>query len=254
MQAQNIDDVLRILDGIIADCKAKRDPLGYFPALYRQVTLKVKQGIAAGFFDDGPRMDRFDALFASRYFTAYDAFRSGGQPTKSWQLAFQSTQSGGLIILQDLLVGINAHINLDLGVVAGETFQGQALQDFHGDFNKINDILFGLIPPVETVISRFSPLIGLLEKIGGQDMIRVLDFSMDAARDDAWLHAVLLSMQPPASWPLTVQALDAKVAFLGKIVAQPSGLVGKAVDLIRETESKDVPAIIDALSSIVPAS
>ncbi len=201
MQAQNIDDVLQILDGIIADCKAKRDPLGYFPALYRQVTLKVKQGIAAGFFDDGPRMDRFDALFASRYFTAYDAFRSGGQPTKSWQLAFQATQSGNLIILQDLLVGINAHINLDLGVVAGETFQGQALQDFHGDFNKINDILFGLIPPVETVISRFSPLIGLLEKIGGQDMIRVLDFSMDAARDDAWLHAVLLSMQPPALWP-----------------------------------------------------
>ena len=252
MQAQGIDDVLRILDGIIADCKAKSDPLGYFPALYRQVTLKVKQGIATGFFDDGPRMDRFDALFASRYFAAYDAFRSGGQPTQSWQVVFQGTLSGQLIILQDLLVGINAHINLDLGVVAGETFQGQALQDFHGDFDKINDILFGLIPPVEAVISRFSPLLGLLEKIGGQDMIRVLDFSMDAARDDAWLHAVLLSLQPAAAWPLTVQALDNKVAFLGRIVAQPSGLVEKAVDLIRETESKNVPAIIDALNSIVP--
>ncbi len=63
---------------------------GYFPALYRQVTLTVKQGIASGSFDDGPRMDRFDA--------------------------FQGTRSGQLIILQDLLVGINAHINLDLGV------------------------------------------------------------------------------------------------------------------------------------------
>lgn len=253
MQPQGIDDVLRILDGIIADCKAKSDPLGYFPALYRQVTLKVKRGIATGFFDNGPRMDRFDALFASRYFAAYDTFRSGGLPTKSWQLAFQATRSGELIILQDLLVGINAHINLDLGVVAGETFQGQALQDFHDDFDKINEILFALIPPVESVVSRFSPLIGLLEKIGGQDMIRVLDFSMDAARDDAWLHAVLLSMQPPASWPLTIQALDTKVAFLGKIVAQPSGLVEKAVDLIRETENQDVPAVIDALNSIVPA-
>ena len=30
MQATNIDDVLRILDGIIAGCKAKSDPLGYF--------------------------------------------------------------------------------------------------------------------------------------------------------------------------------------------------------------------------------
>lgn len=251
MQASGVDGVLRILDGIIADCKAKSDPLGYFPALYRQVTLKVKQGIAAGFFDDGPRMDRFDALFANRYFTAYDTFRSGGQPSKSWQTAFQATQSGQLIILQDLLVGINAHINLDLGVVAGETFQGQALQDFHGDFDKINDILGSLIGPVEATVGRFSPLIGLLEKLGGQDMIRVLDFSMDAARDDAWLHAVLLSLQPPASWPLTVQAIDGKVAFLSRLVAHPTGLVERAVDLIRETESKDVPAVIDALNSIV---
>lgn len=252
MQANNIDDVLRILDGIIVACKAAGDPLGYFPALYRQVTLKVKQGIASGFFDDGPRMDRFDALFASRYLAAYDAFRTGGTPSKSWQVAFQFTQSGQLIILQDLLVGINAHVNLDLGVAAGENFQGQALQDFHGDFDRINDILAGLIPPVEAVIRQFSPLLGILERIGGKDAIEVLDFSMDAARDDAWLHAVLLSLQPPSVWPLTVQALDRKVAFLGKIIAQPRGLVDKAIDLIRDTESKDVPAIIDALNSIVP--
>src|SRR6185295_966742 len=165
----------------------------------------------------------------------------------------QSTQSGQLIILQDLLVGINAHINLDLGVAAGETFQGRALQDFHGDFDKINDILGGLIPPGEAAIGRFSPLLGLLEKIGGQDAVKVLDFSMDAARDDAWLHAELLSLQPPSAWPLTVQALDSKVAFLGRLVAQPRGLVRKAVDLIREFESKNVPAVIDALNSIVPA-
>jgi hypothetical protein len=252
MQANGVNDVLRILDGIIADCKAKSDPLGYFPALYRQVTLKVQQGIAQGFFDDGPRMDSFDSLFANRYFAAYDAFRAGGQPTKSWQVAFQGTQSGQLIILQDLLVGINAHINLDLGVVTGETFQGAALEGFHGDFNKINDILGTLLPLVEETVGEFSPLLGLLAKIGGKDAIEVLDFSMDAARDDAWFHAILLSLQPPVTWPLTVQALDSKVAFLGKLVAQPTGLVERAVELIRETESKNVPAIIDALSSIVP--
>jgi hypothetical protein len=251
MPANSIDDVLQALDGIIADCKARRDPLGYFPALYRQVTLTVKQGIAGGAFEDGPRMDRFDALFASRYVTAYDLWRSGGQPTKSWRVAFQGMQSGGLIILQDLLVGINAHINLDLGVVAGETFQGAALQGFHDDFDKINQILSDLLPKVEAAVDTFSPLLGLLAKIGGQDAVAALDFSMDAARDDSWMHALLISMQPPPSWPLTLQTIDDKVAFLGKLVVQPTGLVAQAVDLIRATESKDVPAIIDALNSIV---
>jgi hypothetical protein len=107
---------------------------------------------------------------------------------------------------------------------------------------------------VEAVISQFSPLLGILEKIGGKDAVEVLDFSLDAARDDAWLHAVLLSLQPPAAWPLTVKALDTKVAFLGKVIAQPVGLVANAVRLIHDTESKDVPAIIDALNSIVPPS
>ncbi len=254
MQANGIDDVLRILDGIIADTKAKSDPLGYFPALYRQVTLTVKQGIASGYFDDGSRMDRFDALFANRYLAAYDAWTSGGTPTKSWQVAFQGMRSGQLIILQDLLVGINAHINLDLGVVTGETFQGAALQNFHGDFNKINQILSTLLPKVEATVDEFSPLLGILARIGGQDAIAALNFSMDAARDDAWMHAVLLSLQPPEAWPLTVQTIDGKTTFLGRLIAQPAGLVEQAVDLIRATESKDVPAIIDALNSIVPAS
>jgi hypothetical protein len=253
MQAQGIDDVLQILDGIIADCKAKSDPLGFFPALYRQVTLTVKKGIDTGYFDNGPRMDGFDALFANRYFAAYQAFRSGGQLTKSWQVAFDATRSGQLIILQDLLVAINAHINLDLGVVTGETFQGLQLAGFHDDFNKINAILSGLLPAVKATVGEFSPLLDLLERIGGKDAIEVLDFSLDAARDDAWLHAQIISLQPPSSWPLTVQAIDDKVKFLGRLIAQPGGIVAAAVAIIRDTESKDVPAIIDALNSIVPA-
>jgi hypothetical protein len=148
-------------------------------------------------------------------------------------------------------VGINAHINLDLGVVAGETFQGPALQSFHGDFNRINEILSGLIPPVEATIARFSPLFGILERIGGKDAIEVLDFSMDAARDDAWLHATLLSIQPSITWPLTIQALDGKVAFLGRLITQPSWPMTDIVKLVRETESTDVPAIIQALNSIM---
>ncbi len=251
MLANDIDDVLRILAGIVADCQARRDPLGYFPALYRQVTLKVKEGIETGFFDDGDRMTRFDALFANRYFMAYDAFRAGGKPSKSWQIAFGATQTGQLIILQDLLVGINAHINLDLGVVTGEAFQGAALEGFRGDFDKINVILGSLIQVVEQVVGRFSPLIGILDRIGGRDEIEVLDFSLDAARDDAWLHATIIALQPPGVRPFTIQAIDRKTSFLGRLVANPVGLVARAVSLIRETESKDVAAVIEALDNIV---
>ena len=82
MTATTIDDVLDALAAIVADTTARRDPLGYFPALYRRVTLRVKDGIAQGLFDDGTRMDRFDAAFASAYLHAYDKYRQHHRPSR----------------------------------------------------------------------------------------------------------------------------------------------------------------------------
>jgi hypothetical protein len=251
MQATNINQVLQILSSIIEDAKAQDSRLGFFAALYRQVTLEVQRGIERGFFDNGPRMERFDTLFANRYFAALDAWQTGGTPTRSWKVAFTATEQAQEIILQDLLVGMNAHINLDLGIAAAQICPGDEIQSLQGDFDKINQVLAALIQGVETVIGRFSPLIGLLEKIAGKDAAEALNFSMDAARDDAWAHAVILAHQGPALQALTIEALDGKVSFLGRLIANPVGLVGKAVELIRQTESNDVDAIIDALDSVV---
>lgn len=250
LQAQDIDQVLAMLAGIIARARSANSPMGFFPALYRQVTLAVKQGIAQGLFDDGPRMQRLDTVFANRYLDAYQTFLGGGQPASCWDLAFRATRSDQLIILQDLLVAINAHINFDLGLAAAEICPGEAIASLHGDFDKINQLLADLLPATEAAIGRFSPLLGLLDQVGGRDEKQVLDFSIDAAREDAWNHAVILAHLPPPVQPPAVAALDAKVTFLGKLIAEPGGLAGKAVEMIRLTESLDRAAVIDAIGAL----
>ena len=97
MLAVDIDDVLTMLAEIVADAKARKDPLGYFGALYRQVTLKVRAGINQGLFDDGPRMSTFDAQFANAFFTAYAQYRDGQRPSRAWEFAFDRTRSGECI-------------------------------------------------------------------------------------------------------------------------------------------------------------
>lgn len=251
MRAKTIDDVLKILAAIVADTKAKKDPLGYFPALYRQVTLTVKAGIEQGIFDDGPRMARFDAVFANEYFAAYEKYRANKSPTRVWRFAFDRSRSGELLILQNLLLGINAHINLDLGVVAGTTFRGQALEDFHDDFNRINDILGSLIGPTRDAVGQFSPLLDDLTDIGGDDVALVLEFSVDAARDDAWRAATLISLTPSEVRPFAAAALDAKAKLLGRVVADPAEPLATVVRGIRHAESTDVAAIITALDELV---
>jgi len=248
--AQDSDQVLARLADIVAGAVAANSPAGYFPALYRQVTLRIKQGIEQGRFDDGPRMQRLDTIFANRYLAAVEAFRAGGDLPSCWRFALQETQNDRLIILQDLLLAINAHINFDLAIAAAETSPGDSIAALHGDFDKINQILGALLPQVQAVIGRFSPLIGLLDQVGGRDETQILDFSLDAARDDAWNQALVLAHLPPPVWPPALAALDAKVTFLANLNAQPGGLPGKAVDMIRLTESLDRAAIIQALDSL----
>jgi hypothetical protein len=73
-QTETIDQVIDQLTEIIDWSRTTNSRLGYFAALYRKVTIKVKEGIAENFFDDGERMERMDVIFANRYLAAVEAY------------------------------------------------------------------------------------------------------------------------------------------------------------------------------------
>ena len=77
-QINSIDEVIEILGKIITASENNNDPLGYFAALYQKVTIKVKEGIENNFFDDGPRMEKLDVVFANRYIDAYYSYQENG--------------------------------------------------------------------------------------------------------------------------------------------------------------------------------
>src|SRR3954465_14405752 len=100
--AEAIDQVLERLDAIIDRAIVERDRLGFFAVLYRTVTAAVKEGIAAGRFADGPRMERLDIVFANRYLAAFDHHRRGQSSTRSWKAAFAAGSSRRAVIMQHL--------------------------------------------------------------------------------------------------------------------------------------------------------
>mgnify|MGYP001070305221 FL=1 len=120
MPANSITEVIVQLTEIVEKSRRENSQLGYFAALYRKVTIRIRDGIAKREFDDNERMERLDVIFANRYIDAYNAFKSNQTPTQSWSIAFIASQNTNLLILQHLLLGINAHINLDLGIAAAQ--------------------------------------------------------------------------------------------------------------------------------------
>ncbi|MEA5572589.1 DUF5995 family protein [Calothrix sp. UHCC 0171] len=251
MLTTNIDEVIKTLDSIIFEATLTRDRIGFFAALYRQVTLKIKMGMESNHFDDYDRMNQFAATFANRYLVAIDTYRSGGKPTKSWKVSFEAALQPDFIILQHLLLGINAHINLDLGIVAAEICPEQELQNFAGDFEKINNIIVDLLNPIQDVVNQFSPFLEILDKVGGITDEAIISFSIKKARQEAWNQAQILVQQTTEQQQATIISLDQKVAFLGHIVASPSRIIDKAIEIVKSSESDEIPLIIDALNRIV---
>ena len=71
------------------------------------------------------RMERLSITFVDRYLAALDGYRAGRTVTKSWELALDTAEARRPIVLQHLLLAINAHVNLDLGIAAAETAPGR---------------------------------------------------------------------------------------------------------------------------------
>jgi hypothetical protein len=249
MAVETIDDVIHALDDIIERAWNEKSRLGYFAALYRRVTRAVKEGIAKGQFDNGPLMERLDVNFASRYLEAYERFRFGRQPTGSWQVAFRSAFRWRPLVVQHLLAGINAHINLDLSIAAAATAPGEKIATLQSDFNQINQVLAGLVGTVEHEMAAVSPLIGLLEKFSLKTDTAIINFSIDKAREFAWSHAVQMASLSRDELGAAIAALDSEVAELGRMVVSPPWLVNSQLLLIRLFESSDVRKVLDVLAA-----
>lgn len=248
-QIETLDAVIDALDRVVELSLERRSRVGYFAAVYRKVTAKVREGVATGFFDDAERMRRLDVAFANRYLSALRSYEAGQRPTRSWELAFEATREARPIILQHLLVGINAHINLDLGIAAAETAPGAALPALRRDFDRVNEILASLIADIGHQIDDVSPWIGLLDRIGGRHDDEVVRFSIEAARTAAWRFAVELAPLDRDHWAGPIGAHDARVARLARLVLHP-GLLSVGLLVIRAREGSDIRHVIEVLNRV----
>ena len=246
----DIEGVLVALRTVVDEAVATGSRTGWFAALYRQVTLAVAQGIEDGEFDDGPRLSRFDAEFGGRYLRALHGWQvapDGDAVPRCWRLAFAACEESGPVIVQQLVLGVNAHINLDLAVAAARTCPGDAIHDLRADFDRINAILAAVMARFDVVLAGFSPLLGGLDAILGRLDEDILGFKLNKARSEAWDAAVLLAGQPPAARAATERMLDRSATGVARLVLSPPWPVPAALDVVRFTERTPVADVTRGL-------
>lgn len=248
----SIDQVITTIQGVIDWSIDNQSRLGYFAALYKRITIAIKQGIQQNLFDDGPRMERFDVTFASRYFAALNGyFHPGRYPSisKCWSVAFEGALQPDPIIVQHLICGVNAHIDLDLGIAAEAVAPGKQISSLHHDFNTVNAVLSSQVSTVVMEIDSLSPVLADIYAVLMQHELDLIADGLVIVRDGAWRFAEILARTPGFVDPAVIAVHDLKVAELGKLILDPPGLRWIVAE-IASKESRDVVKNIRTLDAV----
>ena len=247
IKAATIDEVISHLDNIIEWSKHKKSRIGYFATLYRKMTIAVKKGIAQNSFADGKRMEALDIIFANRYLQAWEAYVNKEKCTSAWCAAFDASDTNSLIVLQHLVLGINTHINLDLGIAAAEACPGDKIHELQEDFDKINGVISSLMQTVQDDLTEVWQPLKFLAKIANRRQEALLNFSINVARRVSWQNAVKLSAANESAKEEHINCMDETVVVLADRITNPGLGVRLLLWPVLTMESKNVPDIINLL-------
>ncbi len=169
------------------------DHKAVFATTYLELTKVLYEKVKAdpGYFVFPRFFFREDALFANVYFRTVRAWESGRPVPPAWRIAFEAAESGEVAGAQDMLLGINAHVQNDMPFVLAQLgLRNRAGTSRKPDHDKANDALAtGYEPVVTAVGGRFDETMSLtnpdwlfIEDIVGLELVRVW-------REQVWRNA-----------------------------------------------------------------
>lgn len=192
-----IDELIERMQALGETLSAADDPRRYFHATYLRTTIAVREEIRRGGFLDADWVERWDVIFADLYLEALRAAMAGERPSRPWEIAFGAPAD--LPALRHVLLGMNAHINLDLpqaliGAIPEAGFDDPAiLARREADHKNLDRVLASRVAAEDDELVSISgpgPLLDRLlrpfNRLGTQRFLR-------ESREKVWANALALN-------------------------------------------------------------
>lgn len=183
--------------------EAAGDRRAVFLDCYRLMTVNMLAALEAGEFEDREWVHALLHRFAGYYFEALDAYDAGDPVCPAvWQQAHDAARDPGPGALQNLLLGVNAHINYDLVLALVEMLDTEwpalpeeARRRRYRDHGRVNTIIGRTVDTVQDqVIAGREPELELVDRLFG--------------RLDEWLASRLITRWRETVWQRAVDLLD----------------------------------------------
>jgi hypothetical protein len=229
------DPTLACVDGTLSIMRSLRAQFGcdhraVFDTTYLLLTEVFRKTMVdePHFFQDNRYLIWEDTLFANYYFRTLSRYAAGESVPAAWKLALDAAHSGDADAAQDMLLGINAHVQRDMPYVVaslGMRFRDGASRK--PDHDAVNEILRRAYEPiVHEIAARYDSFVSLsnssatpADNIGGLEAVkgwregvwrnaeRLMNARTDAERAQVsasieqnaalWARAILSFQNPP---------------------------------------------------------
>jgi hypothetical protein len=201
------------------------DHRGVFATTYLELTKAIRQ-----LLDDEPNILADpeylyfeDALFANFYFEEIEDWDQSEPVAPAWRIAFQQAESGQITGAQEMLLGINAHVQNDMPlVIAALGVREPDGTSRKPDHDAMNEALNrGYAPVIKAVRERFDPTMSLtnpdglvtIDDIVGLELARVW-------REQVWRNAErLLAAKSDAQRAEVIRGMEANAAAWAQGIA-----------------------------------
>jgi hypothetical protein len=205
-QPGNIDEAIDCMRTTLMLFHERRDKRAIFLRLYYVMTLEVHAAInrlrvysGRTVFLDAPWVERLSGKFASLYFLSLDTNGRDPDPAveRAWKTADKAARSGCSTVVQNALLGMNAHINYDLARAIASNLDPGDLNDYATlqrrkfDHDQVNNLLVRTLGPVQDVLAQdYGPGIALADRLLGRFDERFSEAGLTYYRERVWWDAL----------------------------------------------------------------
>jgi len=195
IQGNNVASVLQRMSSQVELWEPPGDRKAIFLNCYLMMTDQMYHAIKQQRFNDGVWVGLLLERFAEYYFEALNDYLQNRTTTPIvWLHAHRTTDSNHLHVLQNLFLGINAHINYDLVLTLHDTLSkdwkdmsDEIRAQRFSDHCLVNEIIADTIDRVQDeVIERYSPSMDIVDKGLGRLDEKIFAWLIKRWRAEVW--------------------------------------------------------------------
>jgi hypothetical protein len=183
---------------LIENWETAGDRRAVFLSCYKMMTTNMLAAVERGDFEDCNWVSSLLHHFADYYFKALEPYEQGHENIPApWQIAFQATRRPRTHVMQNLVLGVNAHINYDLVFAVADMLEPEwsglspvARQSRYRDHCHVNRIIYQTINAVQDgIIERYAASMDLVDTVFGPLDEWLIFRLISIWREEVWLDA-----------------------------------------------------------------